>query len=150
MTGQFEFVHSIRVPGLLHTRVRRQASANGRYPRAYGPSSVQHIPGVMKVVVQKDFAGAVARTQYAGYVSLVRRLAVQWDSGPELAPQNSFLEHLQNGFRMQCCVDSGDVERTLASAKNFVRARNTYPYRMHGSVRTSCASADVNPDEATI
>jgi nicotinate dehydrogenase subunit B len=101
MTGQFEFVHSIRVPGLLHTRVRRQASANGRYPRAYGPSSVQHIPGVLKVVVQKNSFGVVARTQYEAML-VVRQLAVQWNSGPELAPQKSFLEHLQNGFRMQC------------------------------------------------
>lgn len=147
MTGRFEYVHSVRVPGMLHGRVVRPENM-GASLVSVDKESVRHIPGVT-VVVRKDFVGVVARTQYQADMA-ARQLAVKWKPGPELPPQAAFFEHLQKQpSRDALAVDSGDVEKNLA-AGTVVQARYTYPYQMHGSVGTSCAVADVKPGQATI
>ena len=149
MTGQFEFVHAVRVPGMLHGRVVRPP-AMGATVASVDEQSVRNIPGLAKVVVRKDFVGVVAETQYQAGVA-ARQLAVRWDSGPALPEQATFFEHLQRlPSRDTLSVDSGDVGAKLATAGSVLRARYTYPYQMHGSVGASCAVADVKPDRATI
>jgi nicotinate dehydrogenase subunit B len=112
--------------------------------------SLRNVPGVVKVMVRKDFVGVVAETQH-GAASAARQLAVQWNPGPELPAQESFFEHLQKqSARDVLSVDSQDVEPQLAAANSVIRARYTYPYQMHGSVGASCAVADVKPESATV
>jgi nicotinate dehydrogenase subunit B len=148
MTGRFEFIHSVRVPGMLHGRVVRPPGM-GATLASVDKASVRHIPGV-NVVVRKDFVGVVAETQYQAMLA-ARQLAVRWNDGPELPAQKDFFEHLQRQpSKDTLSVDSGDVERTLAAAGNILRARYTYPYQMHGSVGASCAVADVKAGHATI
>ncbi len=52
------------------------------------------LPGLMKVVVRKDFVGVVAETQYQAVVA-ARQLVVRWNPGPPLPAQKTFFEHLQ-------------------------------------------------------
>ena len=100
-------------------------------------------PGLVKVVVRKDFVGVVAETQYQAMLA-ARQLVVRWNPGPRLPPQKTFFEHLQKQPSQDTLsVDSGDVEQQLAAADSVLRARYTYPYQMHGSVGASCAVADV-------
>lgn len=149
MTGQFEFLHYVRVPGMLHGRVVRPPEMGATVAHV-DESSVQHIPGLAKVIVRKDFVGVVAETQYQAVLA-ARQLAVRWNPGPELPPQKSFFEHLQKQPSHDALsVDSGDVDKQLAAARTVLRARYTYPYQMHGSVGASCAVADVQPDHATV
>jgi nicotinate dehydrogenase subunit B len=149
MTGQFEFVHYVRVPDMLHGRVVRPPEM-GATVLSVDESSVRHIPGLLKVVVRKDFVGVVAETQYQAVLA-GRQLVVRWNPGPELPHQKSFFEYLQKQPSHDALsVDSGDVNRQLAAAGEVLRARYTYPYQMHGSVGSSCAVADVKPDQATV
>jgi CO/xanthine dehydrogenase Mo-binding subunit len=112
--------------------------------------SVRNVPGVVKVMVRKDFVGVAAETQH-GAALAARQLAVQWNPGPELPAQESFFEHLQKQTgRDVLSVDSQDVEPLLAAASRVIRARYTYPYQMHGSVGASCAVADVKPESVTV
>ena len=148
MTGQFEFVHSVRVPGMLHGRVVRPPGMGATVAHV-DESSVQHIPGVVKVVVRKDFVGVIAEKQHQA-IRAARELRVQWNRGPELPEQSTFFEYLQKQpSRDTLSVDSGDVEKQLA-AGNGLRARYTYPYQMHGSIGSSCAVADVKAGKATV
>lgn len=148
MTGAFEFVHSVRVPGMLHGRVVRPPGM-GAMVAHVDQNSVQHIPGVVKVVVRKDFVGVVAETQHQA-IKATRELKMQWNRGPALPAQKTFFEYLQKQpSKDTLSVDSGDVESQLA-AGDVLRARYTYPYQMHGSVGSSCAVADVKPDRATV
>jgi nicotinate dehydrogenase subunit B len=149
MTGRFEFIHSVRVPHMLHGRVVRPP-AMGATVASVDRGSVQHISGLVKVVVRKDFVGVVAETQYAAILA-ARQLAVRWINGPELPAQKSFFEHLQRQpSKDTLSVDSGDVAKEIAAAGNVLRARYTYPYQMHGSVGASCSVADVSAGRATI
>jgi nicotinate dehydrogenase subunit B len=149
MTGQFEFVHNVRVPGMLHGRVVRPPSI-GASLLSVDQNSVKDVPGLMKVVVRKDFVGVVAETQYSA-VQAARRLKVQWKPGPRLPAQASFFDSLRNQpSRDVLELDSKDIAASLAAAKQFVRARYTYPFQAHGSLGASCAVADVKADSATV
>ena len=149
MTGQFEFVHHFRVDGMLHGRVVRPPEMGATVAHV-DEQSVRDLPGVMKVVVRKDFVGVVAQTQYQAVVA-ARKLVVRWSPGPSLPAQKTFFEHLQGQPSHDVLsVDSRDVEAQLTTAGSLVRARYTYPYQMHGSVGASCAVADVKADGATV
>src|SRR5262245_51192141 len=58
-TGQFEFVHNVRVPGMLHGRVVRPPTP-GATVMGVDESSVRGMPGLVKVVVKNNFIGVVA------------------------------------------------------------------------------------------
>jgi nicotinate dehydrogenase subunit B len=148
MTGRFEYVHAVRLPHMLHGRVVRPPGMGAKL-LGVDESSVKGIPGVVKVVVRKDFVGVVADTQYHADLA-ARRLQAHWKPGPEYPPQATYFEHLQKlEARDTLSVDSGDVAKALASGM-ALRARYTYPHQMHGSVGTSCAVADVKADRATV
>ncbi len=149
MTGQFEFVHHVRIPGMLHGRVVRPPEMGATLVHV-DEQSVRSVPGLVKVVVCKNFVGVVAETQYQAGLA-ARKLAVQWSPGPELPPQKNFFDHLQKQPAHDVLsVDSQDIEAQLAAASSVIRAKYTYPYQMHGSVGASCAVAEVKPESATV
>src|SRR5579863_6134786 len=149
MTGQFEFVHNVRVPGMLHGRVVRPPEMGATVARV-DEQSVRSVPGLVKVVVRKNFVGVVSETQYQAGLA-AKNLVVQWNPGPELPPQNGFFDYLQRQPSQDVLsVDSRDIDAQLAAASKVIRAKYTYPYQMHGSVGASCAVADVKREIATV
>jgi nicotinate dehydrogenase subunit B len=149
MTGQFEFVHNVRVPGMLHGRVVRPPAV-GATVASVDESSVRQVSGLVKVVVRNNFVGVVAEKQ-AQAIEAARQLKVSWNPGPALPPQKTFYDSLRKQpTRDVLVVDSKDVEQRLAAARNVVRATYAYPYQMHGSLGTSCAVADVKPESVTV
>ncbi|HJT72311.1 MAG TPA: molybdopterin cofactor-binding domain-containing protein, partial [Terriglobales bacterium] len=142
MTGQFEFVHNVHVPGMLHGRVVRPPQM-GATLVSVDEHSVQHIPGMVKVVVRKDFVGVVAEKQWQA-VQAASALKVNWNPGPALPAQRSIFESMRKQpSRDALIVDSQDVEQHLTNAATVLKATYTYPYQMHGSIGASCAVADV-------
>jgi len=149
MTGQFEFVHNVRLPGMLHGRVVRPPQV-GATVASVDEGSVRQIPGLMKVVVRNSFVGVVAEKQ-AQAIDAARRLKVSWKPGTGLPAQKTFYDTLRKQpSRDVLVVDSKDVEQRLAAARTVMRARYVHPYQMHGSLGTSCAVADVKPDSTTV
>jgi CO/xanthine dehydrogenase Mo-binding subunit len=149
MTGQFEFVHNVRVPGMLHGRVVRPPEV-GSTVASVDESSVRGIPGVVKVVVRKNFVGVVAEKQ-AQAIEAARQLKVKWNSGSGLPAQSTFFDTIRKlPSRDALVVDSKDVESQLAKANAVVRATYRYPYQMHASIGASCAVADVTAGHATL
>lgn len=149
MTGEFEFVHNIRVPGMLHGRVVRPPEV-GATVASVDESSVRDLPGVVRVVVRKNFVGVVADKQ-AQAIAAARKLKVNWTPGPGLPAQASFFEAMRRQpSRDVLLVDSQDVEQRLTAAPTVVRATYTYPFQMHGSLGASCAVAEVKAGSATV
>lgn len=149
MTGHFEYVHYMRVPGMLHARVVRPPEV-GATLLSVDKASVGKLTGNVQVVVRKDFVGVVAETQYAA-VTAARLLTVQWTPGPALPHYDTFFEHLKGQPSHDAFdVNAPEVGTTLAAARRVMKARYTYPFQSHGSLGTSCAVADVKPDSATI
>lgn len=150
VTGQFEFVHNVRVPGMLHGRVVRPPAV-GSTVMSVDESSINDMPGIVKVVVKKNFVGVVAEKPWQA-LQAAGKLKVTWTPGTGLPKQSDFPAILrsQKNTRDTLLVDSGDVDHTLSQAATVLKATYYHPYQMHGSVGSSCAVADVQRERATI
>ncbi len=149
MTAQFEFVHNVRVPGMLHGRVVRPPHV-GATVSSVDESSVRGIAGIVKVVRRENFVGVVAEKQSQA-IEAARRLQVKWNFGAALPPQATFYNSMRKlPSRDTLVLDSKDIEQQLGSAHSVLGAAYSFPYQMHGSVGTSCAVADVRPNAVTV
>jgi CO/xanthine dehydrogenase Mo-binding subunit len=150
VTARAEFVQNVKVPGMLHGRVVRPPAV-GASVASIDESSVKGIPGLVKVVVKKDFVGVVAEKPWQA-VQAANRLKVSWSKGTGLPVHRDYYEYLrkQRGSRDTFIVNSGDVDAKLASAARIVQATYLHPYQMHASIGSSCAVADVQSGGATI
>ena len=119
-TGQFEFVHNVRVPGMLHGAVVRPPAV-GATLVSVDESSVSAMPGVVKVVVKKNFVGVVAEKPWQA-VQAASRLKATWTDGAGLPPQREFYDYLRKQpSRDAFVVNSKDVDETLAKAAAIVK-----------------------------
>jgi len=149
VTGRFEFVHNVRLPGMLHGRVVRPPSVGATVAKI-DESSVAGMPGLVKVVVKKNFAGVVAEKPWQA-IQAAGKLKVTWNPGPPLPDQATFHDSLRKlPARDTFMVDSGDIDAKLSGAATVLKATYLHPYQMHGSMGSSCAVADVQGDRATI
>jgi nicotinate dehydrogenase subunit B len=148
-TGRFEYVHNVRLPGMLHGRVVRPPAV-GATLISVDESSVKNMPGVVKVVTRKNFVGVVAEKPWQA-IQAAEKLKVSWTPGTGLPKQSEFYEHLrQQPSHDIKLLDSKNTQQTLASAASVHKSTYYHPYQMHGSVGSSCAVADVQSDKATI
>jgi len=150
VTGQFEFVHNVRLPGMLHGRVVRPPMVGSKLLDV-DESSVKDLPGVVKVVVKQDFVGVVAQKPWQA-MQAAEKLKVAWSRGGGLPIHADFYNHLRNQkpTRDTLMVDSKDVDQKMAQAAAVVKATYLHPYQMHGSMGSSCAVADVQGEKATL
>ena len=150
VSGQFEFVHNVRLPGMLHGKVIRPPAVGATVIRV-DEDSVKDMPGLVRVVVKKNFVGVVAEKPWQA-IQAAEKLKVDWTPGSGLPSHADFYEYLRNqkATRDTLLVDSKDVEQKLAESATVLNATYHHPYQMHGSVGSSCAVADVQGDKATI
>lgn len=150
VTGRFEFVHNVRVPGMLHGRVVRPATY-GATVQGVDEASVAGMPGVVKVVVKKNFVGVVAEKPWQADRA-ARALKVTWSAGTPLPAHDTFYDYLRTHQtkRDTLVVNSKDVDAKLAGAATTLKSTYLYPYQMHGSIGSSCAVADVRGTTAVV
>ena len=149
VTGEFEFVHNVRVPGMLHGRVVRPPAV-GATVMSVDEGSVKNLAGVVKVVVKKNFVGVVAEKPWQA-IQAASQLKVTWSAGAGLPSHATFYAHMRTQpARDALTVDSKDVEERLAAAATVLKATYLHPYQMHGSMGSSCAVADVEGEKATV
>jgi CO/xanthine dehydrogenase Mo-binding subunit len=151
-TGRFEFVHNVRVPGMLHGAVVRPPTARATLV-SVDEQSVTALPGLVKVVVKKNFVGVVAEKPWQA-MQAAAKLKATWKDGEPLRDQRTFHVHMRTQPSSDSyVVRAGDVDRALADAESggrVLRATYFHPYQMHGSLGTSCAVADVQADKVTV
>lgn len=148
--GEFEYVHNVRVPGMLHGQVVRPPMV-GSTVVSVDENSVKGLPGVVKVVVKKNFVGVVAEKPWQA-IQAANKLKVVWSPGTGLPKQTDIHDYLRNKkpVRDTLAVNSKDVDQNLTQAAKVIKATYRYPYQMHGSIGSSCAVADVQGAKATV
>jgi nicotinate dehydrogenase subunit B len=149
-TGAFEFVHNVRLPGMLHGRVVRPPSV-GATLASVDEGSIRDLSGIVKVVVNKNFVGVVAAKPWQA-IQAAEKLKATWTPGESLPSQRDFYAHLRSlkPSRDTLLVNSQDVDELLAKASAVLKATYLHPYQMHASIGSSCAVADVRDGKATI
>ena len=80
--GQFEFVHNVRVSGMLHGQVVRPPAV-GAMLVSVEETSVRGVPGIVKVVVKNNFVGVVAEKPWQA-LQAANKLNVTWTPGTRL------------------------------------------------------------------
>jgi CO/xanthine dehydrogenase Mo-binding subunit len=126
-TGQFEFVHNVRVPGMLHGRVVRPPDVGATLVRV-DESSVNAMPGFVKVVVKKNFVGVVAEKPWQA-MQMASQLKAEWTKPENLPPQAAFYQSLRDDKRSrdQVTVNSKDVDEKIGRAAKVVKATYRHP-----------------------
>ncbi|MET0904602.1 MAG: molybdopterin cofactor-binding domain-containing protein [Tardiphaga sp.] len=156
-SGDFLYVHDVRLPGMLHGRVVRPPYAGfdagphvGHSLISVDESSVADIPGLIGVVVLGDFVGVVAeREEHA--IRAMKALKVVWQAPPLIPDLNAPETPLRNNSSTaRVLTDKGDVETTLRGATTSFERSYVWPYQMHGSIGPSCAVADWHDDHLVV
>jgi nicotinate dehydrogenase subunit B len=152
MTGEFVYVHDVRVPGMLHGRVVRPPTITSK-PASVDDSAVKNIPGFVKVVQEGSFLGVVCTTEWAA-IKAAQALKVNWTEPQTKMPAGpeevfAYLKDTKS-LRDQVTVNRGDPEAALSKADKTHEGTYRWPFQMHGMMGPSCAVADVSKDRATI
>ena len=143
MTGVYQYVQSVRLPGMLYGKVVRPPTV-GAHVVSVNRGSVQGLPGDVQVVVKNDFVGVVADTEWHA-IKAASALEVSWSDGDTLPSQAGIYDYMrQQPSRDSFTVVTSDVDAMLKQASRVVSATYLYPYQMHGSIASSGAVADVS------
>jgi CO/xanthine dehydrogenase Mo-binding subunit len=149
VTARVEYVHNVRVPGMLYGAVVRPPGVRATLA-GVDEASVQGMPGFVRVVTKKNFVGVVASRPWQA-LQMANRLKAAWTPGPALPDQRQYYDYLRKRPTQDTVwVDSGDVDAKLASAATVLKSTYLHPYQMHASLASSCAVADVQGDRVTV
>jgi nicotinate dehydrogenase subunit B len=159
VTGVYTYVHSIRIPGMVHARVVRPrgqgAYGDGTNPQivSVDASSIGHIPGA-KVVQKKNFLAVVAPLEYNA-IQAAAELKVKWAAMPELPGSGNLFGAMRaqdtaGQVPASLLVNMGSVDSALAGAAHTLSETYQYPYNGHLPIGPTCAVADVAAGGARI
>ncbi|SEJ78688.1 molybdopterin cofactor-binding domain-containing protein [Pseudomonas sp. NFR16] len=153
-TGELTYVHDMRLPDMLHGRVVRPPYAGhdtgdfvGNSLLEVDESSIAHIPGIVRVVVIRDFVGVVAMREEQA-AKAARELKVSWKAWQHKLPDMSDVEQAirDNPSVQRVVLDKGNVDQALADASERMTRTYLWPYQIHGSIGPSCGLADYRED----
>jgi CO/xanthine dehydrogenase Mo-binding subunit len=145
--GDFKFVHDVTVDGMVHGAVVLPPAVGARLVSV---EPGEPVPGLIKVVVIKNFVGVVAETEQAALAARNRIKAV-WSP-----PDGDVLDDIYDVIRNRTIVkdqsegDIGNVAEALWDAAQVVEATFHLPVNCHGMMGPSCAVADFKGDALTL
>ena len=90
VTGEFTYVHDVRVPGMLHARVIRPDDLGARIA-SVDDSAARQVSGFVQTVRKGDFLAVVARNEWAA-IKAARAVRVTWTAGTGLPEQATVFE----------------------------------------------------------
>ena len=152
VTGEHDYIHDVRIPGMLHGRVVRPPVINTE-PISIDRESIRGIPGVLMIAREGKFVGVIAETEWAA-IKAAQALKVTWSKPITKLPAtpDELFAYLKNTkpVRTLKAVDKGNVTAATSAAKKTYQASYRWPFQMHGMIGPSCSIADVKGDRATI
>jgi nicotinate dehydrogenase subunit B len=149
VAGTFEYVHNVRVPGMLHGRVVRPPAIGAKLLWVDG-DSIRSIAGA-QIVRRNDFLGVVAPREEDA-IRAAFALQARWNASERLPDFSSIYQELPKlpVLSDELGYNQGDIAAGLAKGKTRLEATYDFPFQDHAMIGPSCAVADVNPDRAII
>ena len=152
VTGEHNYIHDVRIPGMLHGRVVRPPVINTE-PVSIDQDSIKSIPGVVMIAREGKFVGVVAKTEWSA-IKASQALKVTWSKPTSKVPAtpDELFAYLRNTKPVRSLkpVDKGDVTSAMAQGKKSYQSSYRWPFQSHGMLGPSCSIADVKGDRATI
>lgn len=148
VTGRFEYVADVRLPGMMHARVVRPPAIGAKL-LSVDEASVSVVSGA-RVVRQGDFLAVVAPTEWSAVraAAMLKASWTEWAGLPEQA-------QLYDAYRASTVAkddvtsNAGDPAAALATSAKRLQASYAWPMHTHGSIGPSCAVADVRGGRCT-
>jgi CO/xanthine dehydrogenase Mo-binding subunit len=149
VTGRFTYMHDFHVDGMVHGRVVRPP-AIGATLLTVNEDSVSRIPGLIKVVRQRNFLAVVAETEWSA-ITASRQLEATWSDWQGLPDENKIWDHVRSTQIVRDDVTSnrGDVDTALAKSARRLSATYDFAIHTHGSIGPSCAIASFEGGQLT-
>ncbi len=125
ITGEFQYVHHVRIPGMLHGKVVRPPVVGAKFV-SLDENSVKGMAGNPKVVVKSDFVGVVADNEWAAQQAALS-LNVTWTAGKALPAQATLYEFMRkqpsrDAFIVRaadaCNLSSTSAARTMNASRD--------------------------------
>ncbi|HEX3954458.1 MAG TPA: molybdopterin cofactor-binding domain-containing protein, partial [Stellaceae bacterium] len=137
VTGGAVYVQDMRLPNMVHGRLVRPPSY-GATLQGLDASSVERLPGVLKVVRDGNYLGVIAEREYQA-VAAMRALAdaSKWDEKASLPAPGDLFATLASLPAQSVPVRQDAVE--MPAGAKIVEATYQRAYQMHGSIGPSCA-----------
>ncbi|GLX15502.1 aldehyde dehydrogenase [Pseudomonas straminea] len=157
-TGELTYVHDMRLPGMLHGRVIRPPYAGydsgdfvGNSLLAVDESSIADLPGIVAVVVIRDFVGVVAEREEQA-IRAAQQLRIEWKPWQQQLPDlRDVAQAIRDNPRIaRTVLDKGDVEQALKDADQRLTRTYLWPYQLHASIGPSCALADYGEQHSRV
>ncbi|MFM1990774.1 MAG: hypothetical protein RJA99_3731 [Pseudomonadota bacterium] len=149
VTGEFEYVHDVRVPGMLHARVLRPDDLGAKL-LVVDDSAARKVAGFVQTVRKGDFLAVVSTTEW-GAIKAMRAMSVTWGVGDGLPDEKQVFDWWRGRpvAKEDVTQKVGDVETALAAAPRRVKARYDFSVQTHASLGPSCAVADFRDGRLT-
>ncbi len=154
VTGEFTYVHDVKVPDMLHGRVVRPYGIESDL-QSVDESGLKDIPGFVAVVRQRNFLGVVAKTEWAAIKcaeklgsKLVRKGPTdgqaKWSDWQGLPVAEELWDTLRHTSGKAFPVaNRGNVDAALGRGAKALKATYRTPFETHGSIGPELAIADV-------
>lgn len=144
ITGQAIYGYDARLPNMLYGAVARPPTLNGTLRRVAEGSAASK-PGVVKVVIEDDFAGIVAKSRAQAYAAL-SALDIEWSDKKDL--QQADIDALVtagngNGVIIQQEGDAG----SLLQDGELISAEYRTPLAVHAHLEPQAGLVDVQEDK---
>lgn len=145
--GETLFVQDFRPPNLVHGRVLRAPSPGATLVEVE-TSAVERMPGVLKVVRDRDFLGVIAKKEWQALQAVARLATVaRWNEHAELPVD-------PHAWLLSAKAEDTVIARTQRPegppVARTLEARYQRPYMMHGSIGPSCAVAEWSGEMLTV
>ena len=150
VTGEWQYVHDFRLPGMLHARVIRPDEHGARL-QSYDDSAARKVAGFVQTVRKGDFLAVVAKNEWAA-IKAARGVKVSWTPGTGLPKQSEIFDlwRKRDSAKDEASQKVGDAPSALASAARRLKASYQFATQTHASIGPSCAVADYKEGKLTL
>jgi nicotinate dehydrogenase subunit B len=149
VTARFNYIHDFRVAGMLHGRVVRPL-ALGANLESVDESSLNNIPGLVKVVREGNFLGVIAATEWSA-IQASRKLKATWSNWAGLPERSQLWDYVRasKSSKDDVASNAGSSATALANAPKRIAATYDFAIQTHGSLGPSCAVVEIKDEKVT-
>jgi nicotinate dehydrogenase subunit B len=139
--GRAIYSTDVRVPGMLHGRVIRPASAGAKLI-GVDDTAAKKIRGYVKTVTRGNFVGVVAENEWAA-IRAAKEVKVSWSDAGDAFPDDLY-QHMRSvkPKATRELTRQGDTPAAFARAAKKIDASYEWPFQAHATMGPGCAVAD--------
>jgi len=142
VTGRFEYVQDVRVPGMLHARVIRPDDI-GANLLSFDDSAARKVRGFVETVRKGNFLAVLATDEWSA-IKASREVSVNWGAAQLLPEQSTVFQtwRQRHVAKEEATQKAGDIAAGLSGSARRLKASYEFAVQTHASLGPSAAVAD--------